>query len=115
MSDIAAARPTAGAPIESTWGGQVHDLVEGIQAGFVDVTLTGAASGTVLVPFPRAYVTPPIVVVTGNSGGTAGLVAKTSATTPPTTAAFTAVVQHVAGTTGTWTVRVHWMAVGTPA
>ena len=114
MPDITAGRPIAGAPIETAWGDQVHDAIEGLQAGFVDIAISGAASATALVTFPRAYSAPPIVVVAGNSV-TAGVVAKLSSTTPPTATAFTAVAQHVAGTSGTWTVRVYWMALGTPA
>lgn len=65
MPDIAAARPTAGAPIESAWGGQVHDAVESIQYGTVNVSgITSSASSTVPVVFPRPYASTPVIVAT---------------------------------------------------
>ena len=115
MPDLTATRPAAAAPIATNWGQQVHDMLEGIQAGFVDVSLAAASSGTAAVTFARAYTAAPIVVLTGNSAGTAGLVAKLSSGTPPSTTGFTAAVQHVAGTSTTATVRVYWMAIGNPA
>lgn len=114
MPDITAARPVSGTPIETGWGDQVHDAIEGIQSGFVDVTLTASATGTAAVTFARAYATAPAVVLVGNSVS-AALVAKLSSSTPPSTTGFTAVVQHAAGTSTSATVRVYWIAVGTPA
>jgi len=42
MPDITAARPVAGQPIETAWGDQMHDAMEGIPAtGFVIATAVG--------------------------------------------------------------------------
>ena len=69
MPDIAATRPAAGAPIESAWGGQVHDTLEGVQTGTATVTFSAStASGVVTVTFPRPYASPPVVVAGGASG-----------------------------------------------
>ena len=106
-------RPVSGSVVEFAWGQVAHDtaVAMDIQAGYVDVAVTAAASRTLLVTFPRPFASTPTVVVSGDSA-TAGLVAKTSQTTPPTPTAFTAVAQHVAGTSGTWTLRLAWIAYG---
>ena len=115
MPDITAARPVAGAPIESTWGGQVHDNVEGIQTGSVVVTLTGASNGTAVVTFPRAYTAPPKVFLT--------IAATTSNTMAhcwvPSAGVTTTQLNIAAGrddsTTVTSSITVNWLAIGTPA
>lgn len=44
----AASRPTPGAPIESAWGGQVHDVAVLLRG----VLVNGAATGTAATPLP---------------------------------------------------------------
>jgi hypothetical protein len=64
MPDIPAVRPAAGAPVETVWGQQVHDRIEGIQTGYVTVAGASAVtkSGSAVFPFP--YSANPIVVAT---------------------------------------------------
>jgi len=110
MPDITATRPAAGAPIESAWGGGVHDAVEGIQAGKATVTFASStASGAVVVTFPRPYATPPNVVASiGALGNYWGLVGGITATQCQVQARSP--VSIASGS-----VDVHWVAVGTPA
>ena len=67
MPDIVAARPASGAPIESGWGQQMHDAVEGVQAGAGTIPAIAGPVGTLVVTFPRAYAAPPIVVASAVS------------------------------------------------
>jgi len=114
VPDITAARPAAGAPIESSWGGQVHDSLEGLQTGQVSSTgpATAGASYDVNVVFPRPYASVPRVVATiaWNTTFYLAIVFGTSTTgftlrfTRKDNATFTNVA-HLAD----------WIAVGTPA
>jgi hypothetical protein len=67
MPDIAAARPVAGQPIETAWGQNVHDAVEGtptIIFGFGEVNFATFTDGAVVLTHPamvnvaRASITP---------------------------------------------------------
>ena len=111
MPDIAASRPVSGQPVETAWGQQVHDQVEGVQSGSVSVT---AASGTgnANVTFPRAYLTPPIVVACIGSNG----FYFACVTSPPTTTGVTVGVRDLRDAqAGTGSLTVYWIAIGTPA
>lgn len=111
MPDIAATKPVAGAPIESAWGGQVHDSIEGIQSGQATVTVTNLQNGDQAVTFPRAYATPPIVVacVTTSTNLYYGTV------NGITTTGFTLRATHRDGAVRSDSVNMHWIAIGTPA
>ena len=115
MPDITATRPAAGAPIETTWGQQVQDMLEGIQTGTVNVVLSGASNGTAVVTFPRAYTVAPKVFLT---------IASTTSNTMahvwvPSAGVTTTQLNVAAGrddsTTVSSTIVVNWLAIGTPA
>lgn len=61
MSDIVADRPVSGQAISASWGAEVHDAIEGLQAGTVNMTMAGPTGPGVNIVFPRAYATPPMV------------------------------------------------------
>lgn len=110
MPDIAATRPVSGQAIETAWGDQVHDAVEGIQAGSVSI-VAAAGNGSALITFPRAYASPPIVVaVVGTSGF---FFAAVSAVTTTNFLAYIKDIRDAQAGTGTF--PVNWVAIGTPA
>lgn len=110
MTDIAAQRPAAGAPIESAWGGQVHDNIEGIQVGIVTLTgATSSASAVANVVFPRAYASPPQVIL----GMTSPLVGAAADTITAT--GFRALSRRLDGVATAFTGNYCWIAVGTLA
>lgn len=111
MPDITATRPASAAVMESAWGQQVHDAIEGIQAGTATITLAAAATGTVTVTFPRAYSAPPTVVATHAGGGGTYFVnvGPITATTVVLTGA------HRAGSATSVSLAATWVAVGPPA
>lgn len=108
MPDVTAVRPVAGQPIETAWGQQIHDAVEGIQAG--TVALASSTTPNTPVTFPRAYVSPPIVVCQMVDPGSA-LIQPYAVSI--TTTGFTATARRTdsAATAAT----IHWVAIGTPA
>ena len=109
MPDIAAARPAAGAVVESSWGQQVHDQVEGVQAGKASCSISASTAGTIVpVTFPRAYLVAPIVVAAVMQGAGVWAVA-----TAVTTTGLSLQLRAAASTTTT--VDVGWVAIGTPA
>ena len=55
MPDIASARPVAGAPIETAWGTDMHDAVEGVQAGKANAVFSAATAVAIDIVFPRAF------------------------------------------------------------
>lgn len=111
MPDIAAARPVSGAPIETSWGQQAHDAIEGIQYGNVNLGPfnTTTQSPAVVVTFPRPYATPPIVVVTIASNVCQ---ARFSAVT---TTSVTLDAKRNDGSATMTTQNCSWVAIGTPA
>jgi hypothetical protein len=111
MPDIGAARPVAGAPIETAWGQQAHDLIEGVQAGVGTVAFSNSSlSATFTITFPRPYLTPPIVLVSSQH------VHYTAATmTAPTTTSVTGQMRRGDGSSQTGTLGFAWIAIGTPA
>lgn len=109
-------RPSSGAPIDSTWGGLVHDTVvaQDIQHGKVSMTLSGAAEVGLTVTFPRPFGAAPDVVATiGEIGGSANrpVVAKISAPNVTTTS-FQLVIQNTTGVATSLTFPVWWIAIG---
>jgi hypothetical protein len=111
VPDIAAARPVSGASIESAWGGQVHDSIEGVQAGTDSTTATGASTASKVVTFPRAYTgTPAIVVSVG--GGSSAYVGAVGGQGPT---GFTFVGSRKDGANVGGGIPFQWVAIGTPA
>ena len=107
MSDIASARPVSGQPIATAWGGEIHDQLEGLQAGTVSVSgITSTVTGTKAVVFPKPYATAPVIVVSNPSGvvnvGAASL----------TVTGFTAQARRIDGSGTATTQPVNWIAVG---
>jgi len=114
MPDIAQSRPTAGAPIESAWGGAVHDAVEGVQSGTVQVPApVSATSQSATVTFPRAYTAPPVVVVTPAMAAANRFLMATVNTI--TTTGFGVLVTQKTDAAFATVTPVNWVAVGTPA
>ena len=112
MPDIAAVRPASGEPIASAWGTTVHDMLEGIQVGSVNVVFPSGSTGTdQVVTFPRAYTAPPRVFVQ-TLIGSARYFAIVSAVTATT---CTVTATDKTNATSTATVPVQWLAIGTPA
>lgn len=110
MPDITATRPAAGAPIESAWGGQVHDMLEGLQYGKFTLTWTNSAvSDLPTITFPRAYAAAPIMVAIVNQANVAAFLRQVTATT------FQVQARDVRETLGSFSADCHWIAVGTPA
>ena len=108
MPDIAANRPAAGAVVETAWGQQMHDGFEGIQMGQVSVTFTSTQAQTAVV-FPRAYATPPFVMVMQPSAvcqsGAQGI----------TTTGFNMVSRRTDGNASSTSQTSQWVAIGTLA
>lgn len=110
MPDITATRPVSGAPIETGWGTQVHDLLEGIQAGAA--TVPTGATPSIAVTFPRAYTAPPIVVV-GFQDPSSALIQLYAVSV--TTTGFVMTARRTdAASIGSATATT-WIAIGTPA
>src|SRR5262245_26974088 len=107
MPDIAAARPVAGAPIETGWGDEVHDGVECVQFGTVSVTgMTNSVTGSTAVVFPRPYATVPTVFTSCAS------VAVQSGWGSLTTTGFNVTGRRNDGNATATTQSFGWMAVG---
>jgi hypothetical protein len=85
----------------------VHDAIEGIQVGIV--TLTGATNGTsatAMVTFPRAFASPPQVIL----GLTSPLVG--AAADQITATGFRALSRRLDGVATAFTGNYCWIAVG---
>lgn len=111
MPDIAAQRPAAGAPIESAWGAQVHDAVEGIQHGTVSITVSTGAVGTSVVTFPRPYAVKPNATAIAEIG----ISAKPSVAITGITATTLQLSISRGDGVASGNVTVHWIAIGTLA
>ena len=110
MGDIAAAKPTAGAPIDTAWGQQMHDAVEGIQYGSIATSLSSATvSGVVTITFPRPYAVPPAVILTPIAAG--GLF-HADMETAPTTTGVAVRSAYRDNTAVSASVPIHWIAIG---
>jgi hypothetical protein len=104
------ARPTSGVPIETAWGQVAHDtaVAQDIQAGSISITLTAAASANGTVTFPRAFASPPTVVV-AQAGGSSGYIVAVSGAT---TGQCVVTLGTRAGGTASATIPVTWIAYG---
>lgn len=113
MPDIVATKPADAAPVETAWGQQVHDMLEGIQAGTVTIVTTAASTFDYLVTFPRAYTVAPFVVCSP-VGGSVNMVQPVNL--PTTTGVNLRAFKRdgSAFTAGT-SITVHWFAIGNPA
>lgn len=112
MPDISAARPIAGAPIETAWGDEIHDQLEGLQAGTVPLTVTAVARYDYTLTFPRAYAAAPTVIV-GVVGGNTNLVGLVGL--PSTTQVVIGVFRRDGANLTAGSVTITWLAIGTPA
>jgi hypothetical protein len=111
MPNITAARPAAGAPIETAWGQEVHDKIEAtplIQAGTVNIVFASAGQAQTAVTFPIPFASPP--AVTGCMVGGSTLLPATSGVTA---SGFTASLRHYDNTAQSVTIGFAWIAVGT--
>lgn len=100
--------PQAGDEVTAAWGQSVAVAVNGVQSGTANCVHSGTqVSPTVTVTFPRAYKTPPLVVVGStnyNYGvGTNGAQA--------TTTGFVVATYRYSGV-ATATIAVNWIAHG---
>lgn len=111
MPDLTATRPSSGGSIESGWGQQVHDMLEGVQAGQATVTLNNVATNSVNVTFPRAYTAPPIVVAVPFLASASYVCSVASVTAT----GFALWIGTRSGNPITSSPAGNWMAVGTPA
>lgn len=99
-------RPTAGAPIESAWGGVAHDtaVAMDLQAGLASIP----ANNTLTLTFPRPFASPPNVVAVvahGSRTYTVMLGAVTTTTALLISSSMSSGVPAVA-------IPVQWMAYG---
>lgn len=111
MPDIAATKPADGAPIDTAWGQQVHDAIEGIQSGSASVVFTASpTSAELTVTFPRAFIGGPIqVLITPHSENYAICL---SQGTGVTTANFKVKGRYIPGTNATVSMGFFWLAIG---
>lgn len=113
MPDLTPTRPASGAPVESGWGQAVHDALEGLQAGSSSVVFSASpTSNTVAVTFPRAYASPPTVLVCASSQHYSITPAQGVAIT---NSGFSASGRYIPGTNASATIPFYWVAIGTPA
>jgi hypothetical protein len=103
------ARPASGAPIDSVWGGVVHDtaVAMDIQSGQVTCVHTSQqASPQVAITFPRPFAAPPMLALgCTNFNYGAGLAAPASAA-----GASVATWRYSGATSGS--IVVQWIAYG---
>jgi hypothetical protein len=114
MPDITATRPVSGAPVESAWGTQVHDMLEGIQVGGpVSIATPASAFGVTWVAqtFPRAYTVAPKVFGVNASGSGIMIISVRNVTTT----GFDIGAARGDGNPASATASAHWLAVGTIA
>lgn len=111
MPDITANKPTAGAPVESAWGGQVHDMLEGFQCGTVTLNISNDSKGEQVITLPRPYVGPAtaVFVTAGPGNGYAWIGAYTDNVTGVT---LKILGFHRAAAPSTVTLTLSWMAWG---
>jgi len=109
MPDIAATRPVSGQPIETSWGDNVHDLIEGIQAGSLSMSFVNNSVVDAAITFPRPYVSAPIVFANVMTQTSSGYAIAYGATT---TGCSLRIVQKDALATNA-SLNVAWLAIGT--
>lgn len=81
-----------------------------LASGVATITITGSASGTVVVNLPAGRFTAAPQVLLTNQGGTGASACYVMVSAGPTTASFTAYAAHRDGTSGNYTVNVSWLA-----
>jgi len=114
MGDLTSTRPASGAPIATAWGAEVHDALEGLQSGYVQVVVA-AGVGQLVVTFPRPYASLPVVVATPAASSDAWIVSL-NANSGTSYTGFTLRVSHKTGSTAnSGTINIMWIAVGQPA
>ena len=111
---VVPARPTAGAPIDSTWGGVAHDTAVGqdIQTGSASVSLAGSSQGSVVVTFPRPFASSPAVsaLTISPAGASLGLITQASAVSATAVTLRLATASGANLTAGPFSVS--WIAIG---
>jgi hypothetical protein len=107
MPDITAARPVAGQPIETAWGDQVHDTIEGIPTIRNGIVTIPATTGQIAVAFASAYNGTPSIVLSPVWGGLSAL-----GVSSPTASGFTIVVRGLDGAVPTTDIACNWLASG---
>lgn len=115
MPDITASRPVSGTPIETAWGDQVHDMLEGMQVGTVSIVVSAASNGTAVAVFPRAFTTAPRVLLTCQSVSSNTQAHAWVASAGVTATQVTIAAGRDDATTFSGTIVVAWLAIGTPA
>lgn len=111
MPDLMSTRPSSGQPIATAWGDEVHDALEGIQAGSAVLTNANANAASLAIVFPRPYATPPIVVASVAANTTFNYALAHTATTT----GVTLMTVRRDGVATSASITVHWIAIGTPA
>jgi hypothetical protein len=109
---VVPARPTAGAPIDSGWGGIAHDtaVAQDTQTGSVSISVSASTQGSAVVTFPRPFAgTPTIVAMVGPSSSGAALSYSCQAAAVSATGAT---LRLAGGGSTTFTVPVMWIAIG---
>ena len=110
MAATAIPVPNSGEIVATSWGKAVADAHNGIQSGQATVAVSSQNSGSVVVTFPRAYASPPMVVATPLFvGGWFGAVNAVT-TTQATIAAW-----FRDATAQTANIPMQWVAIGVPA
>jgi hypothetical protein len=103
------ARPASGAPIDSAWGGIVHDAAVALDVQYGTVVTTHSSQQTsaiAQVTFPRPFAGPPVVVLgCGNYNYSAAL------NPSPTATGFGVATYRFSGAVS-GTVPNQWVAIG---
>lgn len=112
MPNLAIVEPQPGDEITSAWGISVAEGMNGIQSGTVTATVTATSRFDYTLTYPRAYASPPTVLITVAGGNTylGGLV------TAPT---GTSIVVGLFKRDGTAlpagaAIMFQWLAIGVP-
>ena len=117
MPDITANKPSAGAPIESSWGGEVHDILEALTAGATKWRMQwGVAninfvsnSEILAITFPVAFSATPVFFVANLNTSSALYFAQAAS---PSATGMSLRVTHRDGAGSANTLVVGWFAIG---
>lgn len=111
MPDIVATRPADGAPIDTAWGAEIHDKIEGMQSGSGSVVFTASpTSAELTVTFPRPFAGGPIqILLTAHSENYAICL---SQGTGVTTSNFKVKGRYIPGTNASVSMGFFWLAIG---
>lgn len=108
MADIDLPQPDT--EIMAEWGQSIAKALNGMQMGTVQIPISNASSGMVVVTFPKRYRVPPVIVVSSGPGNSYSWVAAYTDNLNGDT--FKAIAFHRAGTNGNATPTVSWIAIG---